>query len=446
MPKLKSKCLLFALFFQLSLSAWAQQFSWLEDSSRFSKVAAPYPAFENWLLKSFAWSPIQSNVPLDPPCQSKAFQPDTLKSRIFQASNFAKVNQSYYEHCKDKLMINSNSSLLHNAKAVSFSDFAELKEFKRVLFQWGRSGYYLKGRLALKAGSQKRPLVILRMGIFGNSEEIRAEKFLLQLLYEKSNYHILIIESTTGVDFLQNNQFMSAGGYEESFQTISIARQILENEVPFSKQVSKVFLVGVSLGGHGVLHSLHLNEQLKKPLISKAIVICPLIDFKKTIDRLSERSIKTTLMDYWLQKRLHFLKEKVPKLFEVSTHLWSETFFSRFARHLASEFQGARALDPKLNWKSPALMQKEINEKDYQQAQDVLSKYKNIQTPLLVLRTANDFLVDFDDNTKALDQLLDPKAKNNIGSILYQEGHHCTLPVAYRWDYLQNLFFDYLRD
>jgi predicted alpha/beta-fold hydrolase len=446
MPKLKSNCLLIALFFQMGHPAQAQPFSWLEDSSRFSKVAAPYPAFENWLLKSFAWSPIQSKAPLDPPCQSQAFQSDKLKSPVFPASHFASVNQSYYERCKDKLMINSNSSLLHNAKAVSFSDFAELKEFKRVLFQWGQSGYYLKGRLALKPGPQKRPLVIVRMGIFGNSEEIRAEKFLLQLLYENSPYHVLVIESTTGVDFLQNNHFMSAGGYEESFQTISVVRQILENEVPFSKQVSKVFLVGVSLAGHGVLHSLHLNEQLKKPLISKAIAICPLIDFKKTIDRLSERSIKTSLMDYWLQKRLHFLKEKEPELFVVSAHLWSETFFSRFARHLAAQFQGARALDPKLNWKNPSVMQKEINEKDFQQAQDVLSKYKNIQTPLLVIRTANDFLVDFDDNTKALNQLLDPKAKNNIGSILYQEGHHCTLPVAYRWDYLKNLFFDYLRD
>ncbi len=421
-------------------------FQWIEDNSEYSKLASTYPAFENWIFKQFSWHPAvdlpRTSAACDP--SRPRLQNSTLND--YFVKDYAHQNENFYKMCRTELVINSNSAMLHNIKSLSFDDFEGLQNFKRVLFRWENNSTLLKGRLALKSDNAKHPLVILRMGIFGNSEDVRAEKFIMQILSQNTPYHVLVIENTTGVDFISHNNFLSAGGFEESFQTISIARRILDGELPFSKQVSKIFLTGVSLGGHGVLHALHLNEQLQKPVIEKALVLCPLLDFKAATDRLSERTLKTTLMDYWLQKRLRFLESKEPNLFRFDLSLFHETIFSRFIHRIQEQFTGVHAKDPKLNWKNNELMTKEIGEKDFSTAQNILHKYKNIKTPLLVLRTATDHLVDFDDNTKALESLLNPSEENNIGSILFQEGHHCSLPVAYRWDYLQRLFLDYLRD
>ena len=143
---------------------------------------------------------------------------------------------SYFQQFKSKLFFNYD--ITDHKKFQLFAD--ELSPNVKI-----------RGLLALQP-EQKRPLVIFRMGIHGNRDEVLAERFFLKILFEDLGVHVLMLENLTSHAYLIQNQKISIGGVEEGLHTFFIINKIKIGKYPWSSQVTDLHLVGLSLGSQGV--------------------------------------------------------------------------------------------------------------------------------------------------------------------------------------------------
>ena len=120
--------------------------------------------------------------------------------------------------------------------------------------------------------------MILRLGVFSNVEEFLPERFLLMQIFEQGLANVLVLENSTGADFIANNQRWTMGGYDEGLQNMQVVRMLRRSSAPLSQLISSVHLMGVSLGGHGVLFASLLNQYNGQPehqAIQSFTTFCP---------------------------------------------------------------------------------------------------------------------------------------------------------------------------
>lgn len=301
----------------------------------------------------------------------------------------------------------------------------------------------IRGLLALHA-DKKRPLVIFRMGINGNRDEVLAERFFLKLLYQELGVHVLMLENLTSHSYLVQNQKISIGGLEEGLHTFFVLNKLKQGGYLWSKQVTDVHLVGLSLGSQGVFLTTMLDEQ-SQHFLKSSQVFCPLVNFQETFEYLQKPGLFNAFVDFWLWRRMLAVRSRMQD--DSSWSMW------RVLYALEPEFMPKAMVWMNDVVKEPVLSLADFerqfpqvkfsaefkNHIDKSRSLSELNNFwpifKNTKTPFQIVATPKDPLVN---NAVNSDRIKNKTQPGNFlkTSFLELDGVHCALAAEYEWPLL----------
>lgn len=296
-------------------------------------------------------------------------------------------------------------------------------------------GGQLKGLLALKGDLKKRPFVVVRLGVFANIEEFLPERFLLMQLFEQGPSNVLVIENITGADHIANNPGFSFGGLVEGFQNLQLARMLRDPAEPLARLVGSLHFVGMSLGAHGLFHAATLTAKQSRmnPLIDSFVAFCPVVHLRPTLESTIRGGLDGVFADFWIRTRLGGLRRKWTDLPSGWSSWWrgEPSFFPAVLAKIEAEHRWnpawAEGLNVPPHWHG-----------DYWRASDPWKDWSLNHPEFLVVATKDDELVPLSQNSARLRAEMLPRDPR-MGVAILEQGFHCTLPVAYKWDVIAAL-------
>lgn len=334
-------------------------------------------------------------------------------------------------------------------------DVTDQTKFQRVQFE-PQPGLKIRGLLGLQSENgkiQKKPLIIVRMGIHGNIDELLAERFLARIAYVDLGYHLLVIESLTSHGNLTINENFSIGGIEEGLHTFYILNLIKHDQLDWAKNVSDIYLMGISLSGPGVFIANYLDEQSlvngkkKKPDLKAIEMFCPLINFEDTYKEHTKPGLFSAIADLWNSRRLSVLKLRDKKLADIPWYLTLFDLTPRFMPQVLGDLNLKRG-QPVFNLEnfkqfSDLQLPQEFVEhvkksKTLYELNSFWNLYKNEETPIHIYLTPNDPLVMNKLNSDLIREHKQPGVFNKV-SFTDLKGLHCALAAEYQWPFLVEL-------
>lgn len=403
-----------------------------------------YPQALNWLLtKVLAWEPGSESSTFGASCDLRQWQQEFLlqKDLAHQAASI----RDFWNHCRSRLETGVNAGWRNGLDMLTMKFDPQNHPFlHRVVFELP-GGIHLKGLLALKGDQKKRPMIVVRLGIFANVEEFFPERYFLMQLFEQTPFNVLIVENMSGSDFLRDNTGWGFGGYDEGLQNILIARLLKDSKEPISQVVSSLHLLGVSLGGHGVLFGSLLNEMNPGPggqkLYNSFLGMCPVVNLKESMQQLGQPGVKGSFVDAWISYRLQDLYSRIPALkdYGIGKFLSLQPYFMPTAIHsVVEKYQGGLSYDPSI------VLPKGLgNTKDFWHNNHFWPYYRNVHSPVMVLVTQHDALVPVKYNSALFATKEFATMGNDLQVVSFEQGHHCSLPVAYDWEAVSTLLESY---
>lgn len=399
-----------------------------------------YPKPLNFLFESvFAWTPTGEAPEFSEVCSRERLQERLMDPRLHNTLQLqGALVEKYFQDCRQELETGSQNTLVNAISIMSLTYQPQTHPFLRRVIINLPGNVKLKGLLALKGDLKRRPMVVMRLGIFSNVEDFRPERGWLMMLFEQSPFNVLVVENMTSNDFIANNSQFSFGGYDEGIQNIHIAKLLTSSEEPLSKIVQSVHLFGISLGGHGVLFSSLLNKfnsSSKDDLIDSFTALCPVVNLEPTMRNLTENGWRSAMVDMWSQQRLTGLSEKVPSLKQYETF----HFMSKAVNEIARTYKGG------LSYVSSVKLPPGMKDRgDFWGSNDFWGFYQDVKQPVVIYATQQDSVVPFPLNSEKIrDGKMKIKSKN-LHVIDFPQGFHCTLPVPYDWSALATIFQSYI--
>lgn len=352
------------------------------------------------------------------------------------ASGFAEFKErvrAFSDECGDEFQAGARD-LIRN---VYYSMMARLEVqahpyARHVMFDLP-GGVRLKGLLALH-DDRPRPLVILRLGIFSNSEEMLAERFLFMQLFEQAPFNMLVLESMTGVEYVRRNQARAFAGLDESVQTLQVIRRLRDPRGKFARLMTDVHLAGISMGGHGQLLTHRLQAlQEGGPWVKSTLLFCPLMNIRTTLDHHFSSPLSQRMLNAWALGRFPFLLGTDPRLTK-------EKFLSDLLSLVTADYHGPLSDEPWIRW--PDRLARARN--DFWSGNDYWTGYKDVPTPLFIVATRNDQVVPYELNAGLLETGALDLGKTPWILLPLDQGFHCSLPASYDWTQMSSLFQSYL--
>lgn len=412
-----------------------------EDSPILKDSPGRYPSTMNFLFESvLGWAPTGIGKTMSAGCNPDVWQERMLDPRVRNSPQIqGALVQKYLGDCRSELETGVNGDLENGRKMMSMSFKPQVHPFLRRVVINLPGNVRLKGLLGLKGDFKRRPLVIMRLGIFSSVETFRPERAWVMMLFEQSAFNVLILENMSSADFVADNNQFSFGGYDEGIQNILIAKMLRDPNEPLSRVIDSVHMFGISLGGHGVLFSSLLNKYNSPagyPLIQSYLAFCPVVNLQNTMHNLTETpGFKTALVDLWSRRRLGDLDKKLPA---VDDHE-SFRFLSKAVSEVVRNYQGGLSYVSSV--KLPPGMK---DSSDFWGLNDFWKYYQDVQEPVMVMATEHDALVPYDMNAYAVMNKTTKVASKNIKVVAFPQGNHCTFPVAYDWKAMSTVFQSYI--
>jgi hypothetical protein len=411
-----------------------------EGSPLFADNPGRYPASLHFLLESvLGWVPTGQVKVVDDACSPEVWGRRLQDPRIHTNVQLqGALVQKYFRDCEKELSTGTTSTLMNGLRMMTMKFNPQGHPFmRRVVFNMP-GGVKLKGLLGLKGDTKKRPLVIIRLGIFANVEEFMPERAWIMMLFEQSPFNVLVVENMTSSDFIENNSKVSFGGYDEGLQNIILAKRFSSASEPISSLIDSIHFFGVSLGGHGVLFASLLNDLNSpgdKPLINSFSLMCPVVNLKPSMESLKSSGFNGMVADIWSEHRLAPLVNKFPALKKAPMFHFMENAIGE----MMNSYSGGLSYIP--NVRLPEGM------KDTQfvwEQNNFWPYYKNVKEPVLIFATHEDPAVNFKLNSQEIQNKTLKIASNNIRVVDLPEGVHCTLPIPYDWNAISTLLQSYV--
>jgi hypothetical protein len=382
-----------------------------------------YPAWFKWVV-----NPIHSWESTGAPAKglTASCRYDQLGSLLNLSDNYASNLKDYLNQCEQEVEAGIPFAPFHTYRMLNMKFEIDAHPFMRKVMLNLPGGSKIKGLLGLKPGSTPRPLIVLRAGVHSSVDELYPERFLIQQLFEQSPFHILVVGNMTGRDFIENNEKFSFGGFDEGRQNIAIAQILRDPKEPIAQRISELALVGISLGGHGVYYAAHLNE-LNEQLYSSFIGLCPVVNLRDSMEGLLSPFYRGIAVDYWSENRLQPL---VKKYNDYIAPNWMDLLFRRrsFLREIMERVEKSFSVASISGDGIRLPVDQNIN--NFWQANDIWQSTITIKKPFLTLYNKWDPLVRPTANVMRLPDYLKRQA------VRLQSGYHCTLPVAYDWEFM----------
>lgn len=328
-------------------------------------------------------------------------------------------------------------------------DVSNTQNFRKVWFQ-PKEGLKFRGLFGIHDFEKKRPLVILRMGIHGNVDELIAERFLAKVIYDDLDANILILESLTSHAFVSSNKQISFGGVDEGIQTFFVLNEL--QKLSLNKIISSTHLLAISMGAHGTFVTA-LLDQSNGHKIKSIVEFCPLINLQQTLENGETQGAKNAAISIWNVRRLRAVFDLYPN--EVELQKWWQTFFDfkpRFTSSLINILNRDRktplisttdieSLVPNMKW--PANFKAHLeNSKSFYELNNFWPYFQNVKTPIMIYTTPNDPLVINEINSEKIFKGQQPGDFSSVKFERLDKGVHCGLPSVYRWGYIVKLVKD----
>ncbi len=411
-----------------------------EDSPLLGDSPGRYPEPLNFIMTNvISWIPTGEPKLMSSGCTPEVWAARMQDSRVQKSAQLqGALVQKYFQDCRSELETEDNGYLVNLRRMMTMKYDPQGHPFLRRVVVNLPGNVKLKGLLGLKGDMKRRPLVIVRLGIFSNVEDFKPERAWLMMLFEQSPFNVLMLENMSSPDFVANNSRFSFGGYDEGIQNILVARLLQDPIEPLSQMVDSVHVFGVSLGGHGVLYSSLLNKYnspKRGPLINSFTALCPVVNLRSTMESLTHSGVKSAFVDLWSRQRLKGLDQKIPSLVTYDNF----SFLSKAISEIARTYHGGLSYVNAV--KLPPGQEDSIH---FWELNDFWRHYKQVEEPVLIYATEQDPAVPYDLNAQMLlnkDLKVDSK---NIRVVELPHGVHCTLPIPYDWSALTSLFQSYI--
>lgn len=284
-------------------------------------------------------------------------------------------------------------------------------------------GFQLPGVLALKDDKYPRPLVIVRAGIFGNSVEMQAERFMVIQFFEQGNFNVLFLDSLTSPETLKLNSHLSVGGLDEGIQNYLIASRLQDPQEPLQRLISEVHLAAISMGGHGMLMAMILNETNPRK-IQSAVGLCPLVQMEKTFLGHESDPLGFSLINIYASLRMPELFRRIPGI--SRTRFLPESF-----QWVAENYQGPLSQPEGLRFPEG------FPRNDFHRGNDLLPWLKEIHQPVSIFASRRDHLVPYALNAGEIERQGATLPSFRVYPL--SESFHCSLPGAYSWTEMSDI-------
>lgn len=237
--------------------------------------------------------------------------PSQFRRALHQSSKPELIIKKFWRQCESTWRLNSFNGITHSANILRTA-FEPTQHPGVRKIEWAlENGVKVPGLLFLK-GPITRPLVILRTGIFSSLTTAVAERFAMMQLFDEGPYHLLVLPSTSGKDYIESNSRFVFGGFDEGLQTARIIDLISDPREPIHAWVSKIHLVGISLGSHGLWLLNWLQPSPGKPnLIDRTLQLCPTVDLRATAAEQRRNLLSEFFVKSWFERRLYPNKDNL---------------------------------------------------------------------------------------------------------------------------------------
>ncbi|GEM_PF-1513495 len=410
-----------------------------DDSPLVANAPGRYPEPLNFIFSNIlSWTPTGEGRAMTEACDPETWHKRMHDPRVRVSANLqGGLISKYFQDCRNEVETGDNGYLSNIVQMMSMKYQAPFHPFMRRAIINLPGNIKLKGMLALKGDFKRRPLVIIRTGIFSSVEDFKPERAWMMMLFEQSPFNVLILENMSSSDFVANNTRFAFGGYDEGIQNLLIAQLLTQSSEPLSQIIDSIHVFGISLGGHGVLFSSLLNKHnsIRQPLIRSFMALCPVVDLSNTMVNLTQSGVKSAVVDLWSQERLKGLYSKIPGL----VNFGSFEFLSTAIAEIARRYQGGLSYISSV--KLPPGMK---DGPEFWKLNDFWGFYQDVQEPVLIIATEQDPAVPYNLNSQRLLNKELKVASKNIRVVELPQGHHCTLPISYDWKMLATLFQSYI--
>lgn len=346
-------------------------------------------------------------------CEPRSLEKLLRDPRLKDIRLQAAVMRRHLRLCQEEIEKPKKASWRHTFDSLRYRYQTDSNQlFQQVLFELP-GGVKVRGLFALKRDARPRPFVILRLGIFSSVTEFMAERPLVIQLFDQSPFHLLILENSTSGEFIQNNLRLSIGGYDEGIQNLMISRYLRSTQNPISKRIASLHFVGVSLGGHGVLHAGLLNDAEKQKVIDSMLLFCPVVQLKATFDQLQSSRWRAPLINFWSSRRLVGLQKRS----ERNLSVWN--FLPEAFEFFDSHYQGP-LIAYEVSDQTPGASS------DFWELNSFHKRLGQLKTPTLSFVTSQDQLVPKEINSNLIQS-------SHFEKVEFPQGEHCSLSSAYDW-------------
>ena len=399
-----------------------------------------YPVSLDLLFKYvLGWVPTGEGKAMSSNCDSHLWSARLRDPRVsVSVQKQGALIQKYFLDCAAELATKENGSFSNFITMMTMKYAPQEHPFLHRIVINLPGDIKIKGLLGLKGDYRRRPLVVVRLGIFSSVEDFKPERAWMMMLFEQAPFNVLFVENMSSPDFVANNSQFSFGGYDEGIQNIQIARILKSPEEPISRLVSSIHMVGVSLGGHGVLFASLLNKfnsLPNSPLIQSFTALCPVVNLKPNMMSLTKEGMKSALVDLWSRQRLKGLELKIPDLVTFDNF----SFLSKAVSEVARTYRGGISYVSSV--RLPPGMK---DEKNFWGLNDFWPHYRDVREPVLIYATKNDPAGPFEQNSQKIKNESMRIESKNIRVVELEHGIHCTLPAAYDWFSISTLLQSYI--
>ncbi|WII73541.1 hypothetical protein QJS83_06605 [Bdellovibrio sp. 22V] len=412
-----------------------------EESPLLSDSPGRYPGPLNFLFENvLSWIPRGEPKLMSAQCAPHVWKGRMMDSRLASSPQLqGALMQKYFQECRSEIETGDNGYFANVMGMMTMKYQPQAHPFLRRVVVNLPGNVKLKGLLALKGDMKRRPLVIVRLGIFSSIEDFKPERAWLMMLFEQGPFNVLMLENMTSPDFVANNNQFSFGGYDEGIQNILVAKLLTDSNEPLSSLVDSVHIFGISLGGHGVLYSSLLNKfnsPSSRPLIRSFTALCPVVNLQSTMQSLTQAGgVKAAFVDFWGRQRLEGLNKKIPALLTYD----SFAYLSKVISEITRTYHGGLSYISKVQL--PPGMK---DSGDFWAVNDFWKFYKQVEQPVLIYATNQDPAVPFELNSQKLQNKEMKIDSKNIRVVDLPQGMHCTLPISYDWSVLATVFQSYI--